>query len=588
MFVTPNQTWQAAYQSTRDSFGLANDAIGVFAVQLRFNLDDIKNLAAESITGGGNDRKCDVLYIDRETGVAVVAQCYVAQTKKPAAKSDKAADLNTAISWLLSAPIDTLDQSLRGRAEDLRDALQSDKINQLHIWYVHNLPASKNVEKELKTVEETAINALANYGSGSDINVFAKEIDTNELESLYTKAERTIIVVDTFEVTVPDVIEHKEDRWSSISTFVPGRWLQKLYSDHGTDLFSANLRSYLGSRSSEKNINNGIKQTAIDEPENFLVYNNGVTSLVLNYEYGRKTKKGRKLSITGVSIVNGAQTTGSIANSNEEIDEKLMVGIRFVKAESDDLIEKIVKFNNSQNKLEAADFRSNDAIQDRLRIEFTRIPDAEYEGGRRGGASDAIKRSKYTLPSYTVGQSLTAFHGEPVIAYNSKSDIWINDKLYSKVFTERTTARHISFCYSILEAINNKRLNLLEKSKSEDESLTEQEKSTLKYLDKKGSHYLLIYVVAQCLETILGRSIPNKFDIKFKKNASPFELANEWEKILDILLPLANQLDDAFAKGRITNEGVAKSLTKFTAVFAAVANLQETAFSQFASKIQLD
>ncbi len=300
MFVTPDQTWQAAYQSTRDSFGLDNDAIGVFAVQLRFNLDDIKNLAAESITGGGNDRKCDVLYIDRETGVAVVAQCYVALTKKAAAKSDKAADLNTAISWLLNAPIDTLDQSLRGRAEDLRDALKSGKMNQLHIWYVHNLPASKNVEKELKTVEETAINALAKYSSGSDINVFAKEIDTDELESLYTKAERTIIVVDTFEVTVPDVIEHKEDRWSSISTFVPGRWLQKLYSDYGTDLFSANLRSYLGSRSSEKNINNGIKQTAIDEPENFLVYNNGVTSLVLNYEYGRKTKRGRKLSITGV------------------------------------------------------------------------------------------------------------------------------------------------------------------------------------------------------------------------------------------------------------------------------------------------
>ncbi len=47
-------------------------------------------------------------------------------------------------------------------------------------------------------------------------------------------------------------------------------------------------------------------------------------------------------------------------------------------------------------------------------------------------------------------------------------------------------------------------------------------------------------------------------------------------------------MDDAFAKGRITNDGVAKSLTKFTAVFAAVANLQESAFAQFAAKIELD
>lgn len=417
--------------------------------------------------------------------------------------------------------------------------------------------------------------------------MFAKEVGADEIESLYTKAERTIIVTDTFVVQVPDVIEHKESGWSSISTFVPGKWLADLYNQYETDLFSANLRGYLGSRSSDKNINNGIKKTANDEPQNFLVYNNGITSLVLDYEYSRKTMKGRKLTVTGVSIVNGAQTTGSIASAQGSVNENLLVGVRFVKAASDDLIEKIVKYNNSQNKLEAADFRSNDAIQDRLRAEFSTIPDAEYEGGRRGGASDAIKRSKYTLPSYTVGQSLTAFHGDPVLAYDKKSEIWIDDNNYGRIFTDRTNARHIAFCFSILEAVNSRRLQLLETQKANPTSLTTLEKTTLEFLNRKGSQFLLIYVVAQCLETILAKPIPNKFDVRFKDNKSPFKLAAEWGPILDILLPLSGQLDDAFTKGRVTTEGVKKTVPNFTGVFASIANLQEATFKTFASKVEI-
>ncbi len=587
MYKTPEQSWQTAYLTAKENFGLSDDAIGVFATQLRFDLDDIKSLAAEAITGGGNDRKCDVLHIDREMGVVVIAQCYVARTKKPAAKANKAADLNTAVGWLLTTSIDALDDGLKGRAQELRDAIKANDIRQIHCWYVHNLPTSKNVREELDTVEGTVRSALAAFEKGSQISVFAKEIGADELELLYTKAERTIIVTDSFEVTVPDILEHTQDNWSSISTIVPGEWLNSLYKDHETDLFSANLRGYLGSRSSDKNINNGIKRTAKDEPENFLVYNNGITSLVLDYSYGKKTKKGIVLKITGISIVNGAQTTGSISSVSGGITEDLLVSVRFVKAESENLIENIVKFNNSQNKLEAADFRSSDTIQDRLRSEFSTIPQAEYEGGRRGGASDAIKRSKHTLPSYTVGQSLTAFHGDPVLAYSGKSEIWINDNYYRAVFTDRTSAKHVVLCYSLLEAINNRRLQLLKDQKEDASSLTALDSSNLDFLSKKGAQFLLIYVVAQCLETIIGKPIPNKFDVQFEGNKSPFMLSEQWDPIIDILLPLASQLDEAFTKGRITADGVKRTVPKFQGVFGAVANLQKDAFSDFAKKIKV-
>jgi hypothetical protein len=101
------------------------------------------------------------------------------------------------------------------------------------------------------------------------------------------------------------------------------------------------------------------------------VYNNGITALVLDYELGgRRSKVGRKLKIKGISIVNGAQTTGSLANLAETPSRDLQVAVRFVKSSKDAIVANVVRFNNSQNKLLAADFRSTDSIQDRLRTEF--------------------------------------------------------------------------------------------------------------------------------------------------------------------------------------------------------------------------
>jgi hypothetical protein len=400
--------WRNAFNVLKTNYALTDDAIGVFAINLRFNTDDIQTIAVESITGGGDDKKCDVLYLDKEREIVVIAQCYVSRKPRQAAPSDKAADLNTAITWLLSADSDRLPDALKGRADELRAAIHAGEIKQFYIWYVHNLPCSKNVKDELRAVENTARAALDDYPSGQDINIFAEEICEKELERLYVQAERTVIVTDEIAMTVPDAIEIKEKDWISVVTTVPGTWLYDLYSTYKTDLFSANLRAYLGSRESDSNINNGIKKTAHEQPRNFYVYNNGITALVLDYELGRRSKRGRKLNITGISIVNGAQTTGSIASDKPSPD--LQVPIRFVKAKRDAIIEDVVRYNNSQNKLQAADFRSTDQIQQRLRVEFEAIPEAVYEGGRRGGASDVIRRSKFRR-AVAGGLSWRSGHG---------------------------------------------------------------------------------------------------------------------------------------------------------------------------------
>src|SRR5271166_4765050 len=574
--------WRNAFEVMKTNYSLTDDAIGVFAINLRFNLDDIQTIVSESITGGGDDKKCDVLYVDKEREIAVIAQCYISEKIREAAPANKASDLNTALTWLLSTNLDNLPDVLKGRADELRSAINTGEIKQFYIWYVHNLPCSKNVQDELRAVEATARAALTRYPSGQDINIFAEEICETQLDRLYMQAERTVIVTDEITTMVPDAIEIKEEDWTSVVTTVRGSWLHDLYHRYKTDLFSANLRGYLGSRESDSNINNGIKTTAREQPGNFYVYNNGITALVLDYELGRRLKGGRKLKINGISIVNGAQTTGSLASLAEAPSRDLQVAIRFVKAKKDTIVANVVRFNNSQNKIQAADFRSTDAIQERLRTEFDAIPDAEYEGGRRGGASDAIKRTKFTLPSYTVGQSLAAFHGDPVTAYDKKSELWTNERNYRKIFTDRTTAQHIVFCYSLLSAVNDRKLELSQKQKNDPASLTNIENTSLAFLNKKGANYLLVDVISQCMETILSKPIPNRFDLHFVYNVSPSRAAKYWSPIVEMMLPLTNQLDAAFSRNRISNENVSKTVPNFVGVVASLASLQKQTFDEFA------
>src|SRR5271155_5245584 len=94
--VGPGADWEKVLEVLKKDLSLSDDAIGLLAIQLKFRLEDIKTVASESITGGPDDKKSDICFIDKELQVAVIAQCYHAKKKNTSAPSDKASDLNTA------------------------------------------------------------------------------------------------------------------------------------------------------------------------------------------------------------------------------------------------------------------------------------------------------------------------------------------------------------------------------------------------------------------------------------------------------------------------------------------------------------
>ncbi|QJT14431.1 AIPR family protein [Aeromonas sp. 2692-1] len=571
--------WFDAFQSRTDLQVYNDNALALFALALRFRTEDLDTVAAESITDGRDDKKCDLVYVNREDGYAVIAQCYLSLKDKPAAPANKASDLNTALGWLLSRSINEVPEIIKSAAQELRDAILQKEVTTIYIWYVHNLPHSNNVRDELITVHETASSIIKQHFSQSNIDLQVFEVGNEMFSDWYEDSQSPILVNDEVEVDCNGAYEVSGPGWKAVSATIPAALLHRLYKKHKTKVFSANIRDYLGSRSSDSNINNGIKSTLDNEHDNFWVYNNGLT--ILTHAASYDPTKG-KLSFRGLSIVNGAQTTGAIGSLRKLPHADTVVQARFVATTNGDeeLIRKIIQYNNSQNKIEASDFRSTDKVQRRLKEEISKIPNAEYDGGRRGGVTDAIRRRVNLLPSYTVGQALTAFHGDPITAYNQKSGIWVNDRLYGRIFNESTHGAHIVCAYALIRSIEDRKTEIIQKDRN-GASLTKMEQDYLEYFRRRGSIFLFASAIVSCLEIFLSRQVPNLFRVSFGNSCSPAKAQEYWKTVVDVGIPFCKQLVPALDGGLKNTKSVNDAISTFRSLVQATSNANQNIYDQF-------
>ena len=570
--------FEKALEGREDLIVYKDNRLLLLALEMYRSLEDVHSVAIDSLTDGRDDKKCDLVYIDREQGCVIVAQGYYTSNKnKQSAPSNKASDLNTAVTWLLSKDYSQLPSALKAAAMELDDALQNDDISVFELWYVHNLPESENVEKELKKVETTALGLLKlNYNTNIE-TIVAKEIGRDTLDTWYKGTQAPILVTDKANFDTTGGYYTEGDNWSAYSTAISAEWLQEMYNKHGKDLFCANVRDYLGSRRSDKNINHNMKLTAEKDPDRFWVYNNGITAIVNNFEHDADGNSGI-LQINGIAIVNGAQTTGALGSTDANL-KNAFVPARFVKCNDQNTIQKIINYNNSQNRIEAADFRSNDQIQTRLRSEFKNIPDVEYLGGRRGGDVDIIKRTANIIPSYTAGQALAAFHQDPSVAYNQKSNIWQADSLYSRVFPTHVTASHLLFAFSLLKSIEKQKLklkNILEAER------TKSQQEQIKYFELRGSSYLLVAAIAGSIEVMFDKAIPDAFSLRWKETVSLQKAIANWDDIIVCLLPFAHNLGKAISESSLKNkDNVREKISTFRSFVEATKGGNELVFRKF-------
>ena len=162
------------------------------------------------------------------------------------------------------------------------------------------------------------------------------------------------------------------ERWMTIDDYrseligvVTGEQVAAMVESYGDVLFDKNIRAILKSTETNKL----LAQTLQESPEEFWYYNNGIT-IVANSIRGVRTKPrttGDTFSLKGLSIVNGAQTSGALAQALRDGVplEDVRITVRAISTEGhdDSFGAQVTRYTNTQNQVTGREFVALDPRQ---------------------------------------------------------------------------------------------------------------------------------------------------------------------------------------------------------------------------------
>lgn len=197
-------------------------------------------------------------------------------------------------------------------------------------------------------------------------NIFYRVVDINYLFQI-SEESRVPIELDfdnfeseSFEIPCLSAPTDHPD-YKSYIAIIPGSCLAKMYERYGARLLEQNVRSFLQFTGK---INKGIRNTIRTEPHMFLAFNNGIAATADYIELDESNRYIKK--IRNLQIVNGGQTTASIYNTAKK--DKADISSIFVQVkfsiinnpdEYGDIVSRISRYANTQNKVNDADFSAN-------------------------------------------------------------------------------------------------------------------------------------------------------------------------------------------------------------------------------------
>jgi len=230
---------------------------------------------------------------------------------------------------------------------------------------------------------------------------------------------------------------------------VPANNIAEWYASHADRLYSRNLRQSLGTTQ----VNSGMLNTLVDEPENFWLFNNGVTVLCdsLDEEWPgrRRPDEPVHLHLSGVSVVNGAQTVTAAHRAMQVHpeaveDAEVTVKVIVVGEGMPDFARRITETTNTQNHVEQRDFIALDTIQAMIREDFALSLQKSYVYKR--GEPDPTPEEGCSVVHAAI--ALACAYRGPELSVRAKRDtalLWEGGSggAYSRLFGERPSAFQI-------------------------------------------------------------------------------------------------------------------------------------------------
>ena len=242
------------------------------------------------------------------------------------------------------------------------------------------------IEDEINNISKFRFYILTDRVIGSRVKnlkkdpIGGKEVDLNiwDITRVYnvalSKMGKESIEINFRDYSIrgiPSVkaVTSESEQYEAYLAVIPGNILADIYLEYGARLLEGNVRSFLSVRGK---VNKDIRKTILDKPEMFFAFNNGIAATATEIKY-EKTDDGLMITeVIDLQIINGGQTTASIANvvlqdkkdvSNVFVPMKLSV-VSYERSE--EIVPIISRCANSQNKVEEADFFSNSPFHIRM------------------------------------------------------------------------------------------------------------------------------------------------------------------------------------------------------------------------------
>lgn len=339
-------------------------AIAALTLMLKCGLD--AEQAGRCITDGYNDLGIDALYLDNSQKKLFVVQSKWRNDGNGSITQKEMQTFIEGIKRLLNFDLDGANQKILAKKTDIDFGI-SQIGYQINLVFTHT--GNTNI---LDYAKRPLTDLMSTTNDDVSTLLLFEELTFREIYAFLAEGQNpeTINLDDVILSNWGKIDNPYSAYYGIISAAAVGEWFNK----YGNSLFAKNIRFYKGST----DVNDGIKRVLLQEPENFVYYNNGIKVLCNTIERkakGSTTTVTGLFSLSGVSLVNGAQTTGTIGSVYAQDPEQVakanvMIQIIDLSNATDDAVAQITKLSNTQNRIDSKDFASLDPQQDRLRTEL--------------------------------------------------------------------------------------------------------------------------------------------------------------------------------------------------------------------------
>lgn len=344
---------------------LQSRALAALAIMIQSGTDAAT--AGACITDGYDDLGIDAIFNDTDQKKLLIVQSKWRSSASGSISQNEMLTFVRGVELLTDLELDAANAKLKAKYADIKQALSTFSYK-IELVFSHTGDQACN-----SVVKQSLDDLMARFNDQETEVLTFRELKLQEVYDYFAAGQHDA------EISLENVLV---ENWGVVDSpfrayygVIPAGLIGEWYALYGNRLFDKNIRFYKGSTE----VNKGIQDVLLTEPENFFYYNNGIKLLCRKINkmplYATDTRVGM-FHLEGVSLVNGAQTTGSIGAAfklGSEMVKKAKVLVQIIELGDGGVrrVAHITRLTNTQNRIEGKDFAALDPQQERIRVDLS-------------------------------------------------------------------------------------------------------------------------------------------------------------------------------------------------------------------------